>query len=355
MDLSIENPLFGKWACSKVWSKEVTPPLDVILWRYRFWSHYGRSARDPETMRRLRMLFGAHGSGADWLVRALAHFDKSMPCFHAPSERVDPPLIGEDHRWLLPLDYRKELDSFHPFGYLLKHLSLPRVKLLKRSINNHSKEDSTEIKRILVHEPNALLMPESLARTYSMPMILMVTDPVYCADRYLASQGDDNSEYLQDEFAAIKRPGLLLRFFKKDARRVRKAHKMIGAMEDESERKLYSLVLTLGAINRMFRYISAKYHLMHCVSLADFLHDTSLLRRLAGIYCNEADQKMLAAMSNYDYEFSSEVLVPDLSRRPRVLDSSDINQAYRFLSLAGLEEPNRLLAGGSKQTSIAAA
>lgn len=355
MGLSIENSSLLRWASGKLSSKGDDAPMNVVLWRYRLCSQYGWSG-GFKFMPRLRLLFGAHGSGSDWLVRALVYFDKSMPCFYAPSEKIDPPLVSEDRRWVLPLNYTKELNGSHPYEHLLKSLSQPKKSLLQRSMNQCDEADAADIQKILVYEPNALLMSESLVRTYRIPMIFMVTDPVYCADRYLASEPDEESGYLQDEFATIRRSAFLLRFIRKDARRVRKAHKMIGTMGDPRERKLYSLILTLGVIHRMYRYLAVKYRSMHCVSMGDFLHDATLLQKLAEIYCNAPDKKLLATMSshNYDCEFTSDILVPDLNRHPRILDTNDVNQAYRFLALAGLEEPSRLLAVG-KHTSFEAA
>ncbi|MES9901195.1 MAG: hypothetical protein ABW168_00765 [Sedimenticola sp.] len=351
MGLPFEIPIEFKRTGSKakIWSKELIPSIDTLLWRYRLWSQFGLTRRDPEAMRSLRLLFGSYGSGADWLLRALSHFDHSMPCFYAPSERIDPLLISEGHRWVLPLDYRKELDGTHPLEHLLQHLAVPKGKLLQRSLHKQVDQEQIDFNRIMVYEPNAMLMTEALVRTYHIPMILMATDPVYCVDRYMATEVDERAGYLQDEFEAVKDTAFLLRFFKKDTAKIRKAHKMIRSMGDEHDRRLFSMVLTLGVMHRMFRHLSVKYHLIHCVSLSDFLHDTGLLRKLVKIYCNEPDKKLLAGMSNHDYEFSSDVLMPDLNRRPRILDRSDVKQAYRYLSLAGLSEPNKLLAtGGSR-------
>ena len=353
MDLSLDSSNLKKWATGVVRVKESDPGVRLLLWRYRFWSQYGNLPKETESLKRLRLLFGARGSGADWLIRALVQFDKSMPCFDTPSERLDPRLVDDNQRWLLPLGYSKAFQGFHPFEHMLQHLSFPKGRMLKRSLNKHAGDGISQVKRILVHEPNGLLLTEALVRAYRIPMIFMVTDPVYCADRLLAAEAEDETGYLRDEFHQVNTSAFLLRFFKKDARRFRKAHKMISTMGDRQERRRYEVVLTLGALNRMFRYLSAKYQLMHCVSMADFLRDSTLLSRLAGIYCNAPDQKMMA---NYDYQFSSDILVPDLSRRPRIFDSVDVNQAYRFLSLAGLEEPERLLvvSGSSSSSAVVA-
>lgn len=323
------------------------PGLRAFSWRFQFWSRYGRVAADVEAMKRLRLLLGAPGSGAEWLARALVHLDKSSPCFNSPTMRIDPPLVEADRRWVVSMDYRKELRGSHPLEYLLRHLAAPKGELLARAGLPPQEGEGAELRRILVTESNGMLMAESLVRTYRFPMILMVTDPVYCVDRLQAAEG--NTEYLMAEFNAIRDHGFLRHYFKEDARPIRKVHRKIRQIEDPVERSLFARVLTLAVIHRMFRHLASRHRLLECLSLGDLLHDPGRLRRLAESYCNKADRKTLSALYTFDYGLDSQILVPDLSRRPLFLDAAGVGQAYHWLALAGLDEPQRLLSSGGKR------
>jgi hypothetical protein len=319
--------------------------VKLAAWNLRLQRQHGKIMHLHTRKNRLRLMFGAYGSGGEWLARNLMLVEKDMPYFNNPLLRIKPNLIEADGRWNLPFDYVKDTEGKHPMETLVGLIASLEDNNLLESASNRIRAKAAAVEQILIQEAHGLLMIEPLVRTFDCPTLLIATDPVYCVDIMLAENSENSANYLRDEFQAIASPAFQMRFLGHSAKAFRRAHQRVCEMPEGRERTLLEQILTLGAINQMFLWMSIKYPKVEALTLRDLILAPNLIYTLGLIGGRKVEHNMvLQPKTDFRPDISS--ITAGMNGRPHRLSIDEVREGYKLLADASLAEGRPLLSLG---------
>ncbi|MBF0255058.1 MAG: hypothetical protein HQL47_01065 [Gammaproteobacteria bacterium] len=322
-------------------------------WQLRMQNRYGKVENLKLKKHRLRLMIGAHGSGAGWLASNLIRVEQGMPFFNNPLTRLEPQMIEADGRWNVPFDYLKESFGKHPMELLLAQLaSLDENDLLSKTSNRLNAQNAN-LDQVLVHEAHGLLMAEAVIRTFQCPTLLVVTDPVFSIDKGLAEMGSEvMAHYLEQEFDAVGDPAFLLRFMGSKTRGFRQVHQKIRALADAEERRIYQQVLALGAINHMFAKLAERYPKVETLTLRDLILSPNLIYQLGIIGGSKMQYRGLSLAPKNEFRPDISSITASMTGRPHRLSMEVARKAYAYLAEAGLAESQPMLNVGESYSEL---
>jgi len=228
------------------------------MWQRRFERKYGAQAGLMGDGRKVHLLFGLAGGGADHLVRLLSRPGQRVRIYNALLGKFTPALVFSQKGDPLAFPYQRDLERSHPMFRIYRLLVEGNSEWVTKGMSNRLPEAEIKDTPCLIKDTRALLSAEALLEGLKARMMLFVGDPVKNVDRLFDQHGIE-VPYLQGEARSVLSAQFLARFMRRDYDGVLECAKAIRQITDKRERTIKHRVLVVALIQHMFRRLALRY------------------------------------------------------------------------------------------------
>jgi hypothetical protein len=299
----------------------------------------------------LRLVLGTARSGTSWLVETLAASSTPLRYWHEPLFRYRPPLRFAEEGDHLAIQYVEKLSRWHPLARAYRSLTVPAYDWHRLGLDERDlRRNDPDWKLCMVKEVHSLLATEGLLNCLSVPVLLVVRDPVYICDSLFDRDGL-GSIYGKHEERYVLGPVFMDRFMPEQKHIIQSVVRKIGAAAPR-RRVMQRRVLTIALIHVMLRRLAAEHERVQLVEYEMLCADPrSEFERAAKALGLQVDSQMMQFLEETMHAGAStggpHDVVRDTARqltRPfRFMSASDADDSYRMLYEAGLGETTTLV------------
>jgi hypothetical protein len=187
-------------------------------WAAKFRAKHPFVDREPSDTGKLRLILGVGRSGTSWVSHVLSKTKEGSRFFSEPLFHIRPRLPYRETGDHTAIGYSADSDA----GPLLAAYQLVAHRQFDGAGLPGNERNDPDWTICLIKEVHALLGAEAVLRTWKVPVVFILRDPVYAIDSLFAAQTLE-SIYLDHEAVAVRDKLFLERFAGGAQESVRKA------------------------------------------------------------------------------------------------------------------------------------